>query len=113
VFIQILEVHDYSIPEDSFNNDHTGRSDSSDDGYLGYDAGRGLLCPWPQVYWLVTDMDAVGNSLPSLPQHSGSASWPAATPLPGSQRRAEEGSYNNHFGHCPPGPMVTSHSEEA
>jgi hypothetical protein len=40
-------------------------SDDGNDGYPGYDAGSGLLWPWPLVYCLVTYADEVGNLLPS------------------------------------------------
>jgi hypothetical protein len=75
-----VEVHDYSIPYEA--DDRSGQSDSSDggnDGYPGYDAGLGILQPWPKVYRLFEDLDAAGNSLPCLPQNGGGARWPSAS----------------------------------
>jgi hypothetical protein len=46
-FVNVLEVHDFSRPEE-FDEDYRPSSDSSndgDDGYSGYDVGPGLLRP--------------------------------------------------------------------
>jgi hypothetical protein len=64
----VLEVHDFSLPKDS-NNDQQSNSDSSNDGdddYLSHDVGRGLLHPWPRVYMLAGAIDTDGNLVPSL-----------------------------------------------
>jgi hypothetical protein len=49
-FIRVLEVHDFTPPEDSSDDGHPPSGESSDDdGYPGYDPGRGSLQPWPSV----------------------------------------------------------------
>jgi hypothetical protein len=77
VFVQVLEVHDFSLPEDSSDDDRPGSSDSSDEGGDAIPGryAEGRLHPWPWVYRLVGQWDEDGNWLPSLPQHGGGASW--------------------------------------
>jgi hypothetical protein len=75
----VLEVHDFNIPDDA--NDHSGGSDSTDgggDGYQGYNAGPGILQPWPRIYRFVGESDMAGNPLSRLSEHSGRARWPMA-----------------------------------
>jgi hypothetical protein len=76
--IWVLEVIDFSLPEES-DDDQQHSSNSSndgDDGYPGYDAGPGLLRPWPKICRLMGDTDGNGNQLPSLTLHGGGARWP-------------------------------------
>jgi hypothetical protein len=73
-FVQVLGVHDFFVPDSSFDEGGSSSSYDSDDGYPGCDARRGLLRPWPQVYRLAVDADEAGNPLPSLSRHGGRAS---------------------------------------
>jgi hypothetical protein len=65
----VLEVHDFNIP------DEPDSSTGGDDWYLGYDAGQGMLQPWPKIYRLVGDSDMAGNPLPRLSVHGSGARW--------------------------------------
>jgi hypothetical protein len=71
----VLEAQDFTIMNNCSNDGSPSCSSSSKDDYPGYDTGRGLLHPWPQLYRLATDSDEVGNPLSSLPRHGGGASW--------------------------------------
>jgi hypothetical protein len=84
-FIHVLEVHDFSPPEEE-DNGWSAQSDSSndgDDGYMSYDVVAGLLQPWPNVYRLAGDSDVAGNPLSWLPQHGSGTRW-----LPARSQRA-------------------------
>jgi hypothetical protein len=83
-FIQGLEVHVFSIPDSSSGEGGSSSGDDDNDGYPSYDAGRGLLRTWPQVYRLEEDVDEAGNLLPSLPWHGRGASWSSPTSSPAS-----------------------------
>jgi hypothetical protein len=65
-------VHDFNIPDEvDGRSGGSDSSDDSDDGYPGYDAGLGLLQPWPKIYRLVGESAVAGNPLPCLPEHGG------------------------------------------
>jgi hypothetical protein len=79
VFIRILEIHDFNLPNDS-EGDSTSGGDSSEEDYLGYDPGRGLLQPWPRVYRPTSRSSPAWDPWPSLPSAGGGASWHVMVP---------------------------------
>jgi hypothetical protein len=74
-FIQVLEVHDFSIPGVDISEDSSSESDPDD--YPRFDQGRGsgLHRPWHVVYCHVTSIVPYGERWPSLPSGGGGASW--------------------------------------
>jgi hypothetical protein len=80
VFIKILEIRDFNLPSNSEGESSSG-GDSSEEDYLGFDPGCGLLQPWPRVYRLASGSSPVGDPWPSLPSargEGGSRWWPVA-----------------------------------
>jgi hypothetical protein len=63
-------------PPDSSDDDGGHNSYSpDDDGYPGYNPGRGLLRPWPRVHRLVGGASQDGFPWLSLPSMGGGTSW--------------------------------------
>jgi hypothetical protein len=73
VFIKVLEVHDFSIPDDS-GDEHSGSDPSEGDDFH---PGCGLSQPWPKVFHLAGDSSSSGDAWPSLPTQGGGVSWTA------------------------------------
>jgi hypothetical protein len=75
-FIRVLEVHDFSLPEDSADDD--GNSSSSSKGGNGLPPSHpssSWLGPWLWVYRLTRSTDVEGKHIPSLPHHGGGIDW--------------------------------------
>jgi hypothetical protein len=79
--IHVLEVHDFSLLDDSDDDEDQVDSDSSDSGGDGLPPmGLSSLCPWPRLFCHCGPSDEDGNPLPSLPCLAGEASWPSSSP---------------------------------
>jgi hypothetical protein len=80
VFIQVLEVHDYTILDDS-DDDPSGSSDDSGGDGLPIPLASSSLCPWPCIYRVADDwVSPSGEAWPSLPNHGGGIAWSMSLP---------------------------------
>jgi hypothetical protein len=77
--VKVLEVHDFTPPSDS-DNSSSDSSEPGDDGYPGYDFGRGRLRPWPRIFQLAGESSSSGEPWPSLPRAGGGANWSSGGP---------------------------------
>jgi hypothetical protein len=74
-FIQVLEVHDFSIPGVDISEDSSSESDADD--YPWFDPGRGsgLHRSWPRVFHHVAGVSSSREAWPTLLLGGGGASW--------------------------------------
>jgi hypothetical protein len=73
VFIRVLEVHDYTIREDSDDDPSEFSDDSVSDGLPRLQASlRSFLLPWPKINWVTDDrVLPSGEPWSTLPSHGG------------------------------------------
>jgi hypothetical protein len=81
VFIQVLEVHDYTIEEESDDDPSDSSGNSDCDGNPRPLTGSSLR-PWPRIYRVVGDRVLPYDDLwPSLPNHGGGVAWCISLPM--------------------------------
>jgi hypothetical protein len=65
-FIQIVEIHDFTLLESSNNDSGMDGSDSRADGIPSHDYASGYLRPWPKLYRSIGE-SSFGEPWPSIP----------------------------------------------
>jgi hypothetical protein len=62
---EVIEIHDFTIPDDSDDDISESSDDSGGDGYPVLQPSLStLLQPWPRIYRLVGDSSPVGEAWP-------------------------------------------------
>jgi hypothetical protein len=85
VFIQVIEVHDFNLPEgDSSGDSGLDSNDSDADGAPGFSSVTSSLRPWPRIYRFMRAANPSSAPCPSLPCHGGMVAWLKAASTTGS-----------------------------
>jgi hypothetical protein len=114
VFIRVLEVHDYTILEDSDDDPSEFSDDSVSDGLPRLQASlRSFLLSWPKINWVTDDLVLPsGEPWSTLPSHGGgvaSTLSPLVEACPSHRDHHALRKWLNSVLQVRPGPMGARH----